>query len=61
MRILRNTKDNKWLQETLQWIYSAFVSMLREELNQISVKDLCEAADIECIPSMQIMGIFPVL
>ena len=43
-----NTKDNKRHQETLQRIYTTFVSMLREkERNEISVTDLCEAADIE--------------
>ena len=43
-----NTKDNKRHQETLQRIYTAYASMLREkERNEISVTDLCEAADIE--------------
>jgi AcrR family transcriptional regulator len=43
-----NIKDNKRHQETLQQIYTAFASMLREkELQEISVTDLCEAVDIE--------------
>ena len=43
-----NTKDNKRHQETIQRVYTAFASMLRErELKEISVTDLCEAADIE--------------
>lgn len=43
-----NTKDNKRHQETLQRIYTAFAALLRDqELNKISVTELCEAANIE--------------
>ena len=43
-----NIKDNKRHQETLQRIYTAFVALLRDqELNKISVTELCEIANIE--------------
>ena len=43
-----NTKNNKRHQETLQRVYMAFASMLREqERNKISVTELCEAANID--------------
>ena len=43
-----NKKGNKRHQETLQRIYMAFASMLREqELNKITVTDFCEAANID--------------
>ena len=43
-----NIKDNQRHQETLQRIDAAFATMLQEqELNQISVTDLCEKAEIE--------------
>ena len=43
-----NTKDNKRHQETLQRIYTAFAALLRDqELNKISVTELCEIANIE--------------
>lgn len=43
-----NTKDNKRHQETLHRIYTAFAALLREqELNKISITELCERANIE--------------
>ena len=43
-----NTKDNKRHQETLQRIYTAFAALLRDqELNKISVTELCEVANVE--------------
>ena len=43
-----NTKDNKRHQETLRRIYTTFGALLREqELNKISVTELCEIANIE--------------
>ena len=43
-----NTKDNKRHQETLQQIYAAFAALLRDqELNNISVTELCEMAKID--------------
>lgn len=43
-----NTKDNKRHQETLQRIDTAFAALLQEqELNKISVTDLCDKAEIE--------------
>lgn len=43
-----NMKGNKRHQETLQRIYMAFASMLREqELNKITVTELCEVANID--------------
>ena len=43
-----NTKDNKRHQETLQRIYTAFATLLRDqELNNISVTELCEMANID--------------
>lgn len=43
-----NIKDNQRHQETLQRIDAAFAAILREqELNKISVTDLCEKAGIE--------------
>ena len=43
-----NTKDNKRHQETLQRVYATFAELLREqELNEISVTELCESANIE--------------
>ena len=43
-----NIKDNQRLQETLQRIDAVFAAMLREqELNQISVTDLCKKTEIE--------------
>ena len=48
MRILINTKDNKRHQETIQRVYATFSELLREqELNEISVTELCESANIE--------------
>ena len=44
-----NTTDNKRHQETLQRIYAAFAALLRDqELNKISVTELCEVANVEC-------------
>jgi AcrR family transcriptional regulator len=43
-----NTKDNKRHQETIQRVYATFAELLREqELNEISVTELCERANIE--------------
>ena len=43
-----NTKDNKRHQETIQRVYATFAELLREqELNEISVTELCESANIE--------------
>ena len=43
-----NIMDNQRHQETLQRIDAAFATMLQEqELNQISITDLCERAEIE--------------
>ena len=43
-----NTKDNKRHQETLQRIYAAFAALLQDQdLNKISVAELCEMANIE--------------
>jgi len=43
-----NTKDNKRHQETMQRVYTTFAELLREqELNEISVTELCESANIE--------------
>ena len=43
-----NTKDNKRHQETLHRIYTTFAALLREqELNKISITELCERANIE--------------
>lgn len=43
-----NAKDNKRHQETLQRIYTTFAALLRDqELNKISVTELCEIATIE--------------
>ena len=43
-----NTKDNKRHQETIQQVYATFSELLREqELNEISVTELCESANIE--------------
>ena len=43
-----NKKCNKRHQETLQRIYMAFASMLREqELNKITVTELCGVANID--------------
>lgn len=43
-----NTKDNKRHQETLQRIYTAFAALLHDqELNEISVTELCDKANIE--------------
>ena len=43
-----NIKDNKRHQETLQHIYSAFAALLPDqELNNISVTELCEMANID--------------
>lgn len=43
-----NIKDNKRHQETLQHIYSAFAALLQDqELNNISVAELCEMANID--------------
>ena len=43
-----NTKDNKRHQETIQRVYSTFAELLQEqELNEISVTELCESANIE--------------
>ena len=48
MRILINTKDNKRYQETIQRVYATFAELLWEqELNEISVTELCESANIE--------------
>ena len=42
-----NTKDNKRDQETIQRVYATFAELLREqELNEISVTELCESANI---------------
>ena len=43
-----NIKDNKRHQETLQHIYPAFAALLQDqELNNISVAELCEMANID--------------
>ena len=43
-----NTKDNKRHQETQQRIYTAFTALLRDqELNKVSITELCEMANIE--------------
>ena len=43
-----NTKDYKRHQETIQRVYATFAELLREqELNEISVTELCESANIE--------------
>ena len=43
-----NTKDNKRHQETIQRVYSTFAELLQEqELNEISVTELCKRANIE--------------
>ena len=43
-----NIKDNKRHQETLQQIYAAFAALLRDqELNNISVTELCEMANVD--------------
>ena len=43
-----NTKDNKRHQETLQCIYTAFAALLqKQELNKISITELCEVANVE--------------
>ena len=43
-----NIKDNKRHQETIQRVYATFAELLREqELNEISVTELCECANIE--------------
>ena len=43
-----NTKENKQHQETLQRIYAAFAALLQDQdLNKISVAELCEMANIE--------------
>ena len=43
-----NTKDNKRHQGTIQRVYATFAELLREqELNKISVTELCERANIE--------------
>ena len=43
-----NTKDNKRHQETIQRVYATFAELLREqELNEISVTELCESANID--------------
>ena len=43
-----NTKDNKRHQETIQRVYATFAELLREqELNEISVTELCKSANIE--------------
>lgn len=43
-----NTKDNKRHQETIQRVYATFAELLWEqELNEISVTELCESANIE--------------
>ena len=43
-----NIKDNKRHQETIQRVYATFAELLREqELNKITVTDLCEAANID--------------
>ena len=43
-----NTKDNKRHQETIRRVYATFAELLREqELNEISVTELCESANIE--------------
>ena len=43
-----NTKDNKRHQEIIQRVYATFAELLREqELNKISVTELCESANIE--------------
>ena len=43
-----NAKNNKRHQETLQRIYTTFAALLRDqELNKISVTELCEIATIE--------------
>ena len=43
-----NTKDNKRHQETIQRGDATFAELLRkQELNEISVTELCESANIE--------------
>lgn len=43
-----NTKENKRHQETLQRIYAAFAALLQDQdLNKISVTELCDMANIE--------------
>ena len=43
-----NTKDNKRHQEPIQRVCATFAELLREqELNEISVTELCESANIE--------------
>ena len=43
-----NTKGSKRHQETIQRVYAAFASMLREqELNKITVTELCGVANID--------------
>ena len=43
-----NIKDNKRHQEKLQHIYSAFAALLqKQELNNISVTELCEMANVD--------------
>ena len=43
-----NIKDNKRHQENLQHIYSAFAALLqKQELNNISVTELCEMANVD--------------
>ena len=43
-----NTKENKRHQETLQRIFAAFAALLQDQdLNKISVTELCEMANIE--------------
>ena len=43
-----NIKDNKRHQETLQHIYLAFAALLqKQELNNISVTELCEMANVD--------------
>ena len=53
-----NAKDNKRHQETIQQVYATFSELLREqELNEISVTELCESANIERSTFLEMVSI----